>query len=84
MAKIVSFMEFRYRETIAVLRSVLRRALRGEVEGLALCILTDEGDQFAFTGKFKQDSASALKAANRISWKMNQALDDLESAFGPP
>lgn len=78
--RVVSLTEWRHRETIAVLRSTLRRALRGEVGGLAMCAIINEREEHAFTGQFKHDSPLALKAANRISWKMNQAIDDLEAA----
>lgn len=82
MRVVVDFVEYRFRETIAVLRSVLRRTLRGEVFGLALCVGTKEGEKYYFTGIFRQNSAQALKAANRMSWKMNQAMDEQESGFG--
>jgi hypothetical protein len=45
-----------------------------------MCAIINEQEQHAFTGVFAQDSPRALKAANRISWKMNQALDALEAA----
>lgn len=83
MPKVVNLMEYRNRDSIAVLRYLTRLALRGELAGLALCYRHRRGnDEYAFTGVFMVDAASALKAANRISWKMNQALDAQEG--GPP
>ena len=76
---VISFTEYKFRDTIAVLRHLVRLATRGELTGVALCYGHQSEDEFAFTGEFKTHSAAALKAANRITWKMNHATDVLES-----
>lgn len=78
---VVSLLEFRFRETIAILRYVLKLSLQGEVSGLALCFRRDGRDEYAFTGDFKTDSSEAVKATTRIAWKMNQAMDATESTY---
>lgn len=81
MHKVVSMIEYRYRETIAILRYLLRMAMRGELEGMALCFRRAGKIEYAFTGRFKDDHNEGLKAASRIEWKMNQALDATESTL---
>lgn len=78
--KVASLIEFRYRETIAVLRCLLRMAMRGELSGLALCFRANGKEEYAFTGEFKTDRAMGLRVAGRMAWKTNQALD-MESTF---
>lgn len=79
MQKVVSLNEWRQREHLAMLGYLTRLAKKGELEGLAIVFRRDGRDEYAFTGIFNSDSAAALKAANRISWKMNQALDAREA-----
>lgn len=81
MKKVVSLIEFRYRETIAVLRYLLRLALRGELTGVALCFRANGREEYAFTGDYKADKSAVLHAATRIGWKTNQAIDAMESTF---
>jgi hypothetical protein len=79
---VVQIVEYTARDTVAVLKSLLSRALRGEIRGLAVCYRTDKGEEeSAFTGNYKHHPEDGLAATMRLSWRLTQARD---RKFGPP
>lgn len=78
---VVSLVEYKCRETIALLRYLLRLAVTGRITGLALCFRVNGHDEFAFTGDFKTSSEARHKATGRMFWKVNRGMDFLESTF---
>lgn len=70
-----SLIEHKHHETIAVLRSALRKALRGEVSGVAICVLGTEGDAQCVTGEFRDATPLAYSVVQRLAWKMNVLAD---------
>lgn len=80
MFKLIKLAEYANRETISILKSLLARAMRGEVIGIALCFKTKAGeDLVVFSGAYKSRPADAANAAMRLGWKFTQAQDDLDS-----
>lgn len=64
------------RETIAVLRVVLRLALAGDLRGLVLCYRTTHGeDVVLFTGVHRARPENALTAGDRIRVAAAKRLD---------
>lgn len=54
-------------ETVAVLRTLLKLAMRGELRGIALCYRRRTGDdEVILAGLFRAHPASSLVAAKRI------------------
>jgi hypothetical protein len=80
---VVSLVEYKCRETVALLRYLLRLALTGQLTGLALCFRVKGHDEFAFTGDFKKDEKARHTATGRMFWKVNRGMDFAESTFGP-
>ena len=70
--------DFRSKEASTVLQHLLDRALAGEVQGLAICALTDE-EEIYFTGLYRTSPGSAVNAAMRMSWRMTQMQDEVEA-----
>lgn len=64
------------KETIAVLRVLLEKALRGDLRGVALCHFTREGkDEVIFTGAYLERPENAIGAALRMKWAATHRLD---------
>lgn len=63
-------------ESIAILQWLLKRALKAEVRGLALCYRTsDDQDVVFLTGIFRQKPESVLVAAERLHQRAVTQLD---------
>jgi hypothetical protein len=78
---IIQLVKYFDRETIAVLRVLLSKALKGELRGLALCYRTQEGqEESVFTGIYRVNEGHAMAAARRLSRGIHRAHD---SAFVP-
>lgn len=82
MAVIFDLARYSTRDTIAVLKSLLIRAMRGEIRGLALSYRTSDGEeQTCFTGAYKHRiPAEGVVASMNVSWRMTQA----QARKGPP
>lgn len=64
------------KETIAVLRVLLQKALRGELRGLALCYWTlNGGSVVVLTGSYRAQPERALSAADLIKVTAAHQLD---------
>jgi hypothetical protein len=79
---IVSMREYRSRETAAVLRHMLARVEAGEcLQGMALCAKWDnEPEDILFTGLYRTSAAEAAKASMRMSSRLMQLQDELDTA----
>lgn len=65
------------RKTVAILRALTARAMRGEVTGLALCFRQPDGaEQCLYTGDYR-DPSRAMNVASRMTWQLAQLQDDL-------
>jgi hypothetical protein len=74
--KLINLAEFANKETISILKSLLARAIKGEIVGIALCFRTKQGDEnVVFSGTYKTHPAEAVNAAMRLSWKLTQMQD---------
>lgn len=63
-------------ETVAVLRELLKRALAGELRGLALCFWTVRGgSEVRLTGAYLSQPEHALSAADLIKVKAAYQLE---------
>lgn len=63
-------------ETVAVIRSIPRKALQGDTRGLALCCRgADGGMEVWLTGSLRADPDYALAAAERIRVCASHQLD---------
>lgn len=61
--------------TIDVLESLLAKARRGEISGLALCFRCRGEERSVYTGVYRASPAEAVRAGLRMSLALNQALD---------
>lgn len=74
--------DYRCRETVAVLTHLLERARTGELTGVALCTRAhNQPVELVFTDAFRRDPEQALRAALRLSRRINQ-LSDENTKFG--
>jgi hypothetical protein len=78
MVAVVSLAEYRNRDTLAVLRSLIDRAARGELFGLVVCALRPGHEDIYFTGMYGADPARAVNAAARISTRLTLQQDAAE------
>lgn len=63
-------------ETIAIIQWLLKRALRADVRGMALCFRTsDDQDVVFLTGSFRVKPESVLAAAERLRQRAVTQLD---------
>lgn len=78
---LIKMTEFRSRETIAVLKCLLERAQRGELDGgVALCAKATTGvEEILFTGEYRKDPAKAANAAMRLCVRLAQEQDDIDA-----
>lgn len=64
------------KETIAILRDLLQKALRGELRGMALCYWTVNGGSVVLlTGAYRAQPERALGAADLIKVTAAHQLD---------
>ena len=79
---VIQLVRYPGRDTIAVLRVLLAKALRGELRGVVLCYRTDDGaEEAVFTGVYKARPEYAMSAAMHLSMDMNR---DRDRVNGPP
>ena len=79
---VVEMREFRGRDTLKALSHLMAMAIRGELEGLAVCARDAGGkEHIAFTGAYK-DPAKALNASVRMSVRLTQLQDEHDAAVG--
>jgi GGDEF domain-containing protein len=63
-------------ETIAIIQWLLKRALKADVRGVALCFRTgDDRDVVFLTGIFRNKPEAALAAAERLHQRAVMQLD---------
>lgn len=64
------------RETIAIIQWVLKRALKADVRGVALCFRTGEDQDVVFlTGIYRLNPEAVLAAAERLRQRAITQLD---------
>jgi hypothetical protein len=74
MLRIVSFSMCR--ETVAVLRDLLEKALTAKIRGMALCYWTQNGDSVVLlTGAYRVQPQHALSAADLIKVHAAHQMD---------
>lgn len=79
---VIKLLTYRCQDTIAVLRVLLAKAIKGELRGLALCYRTENGEEdTVFTGIYKAHPDTALGAGMRMSMAMTREHD---ARMGPP
>lgn len=93
MSPVIQLGDYKGKETVAVLRELLVLATKGKIGALGFNVeFTDGKQKSGFTGRYKFDPAEALKAANRMSQRLNAIrdvrdaagiADDQKGAFGP-
>lgn len=65
-------MAFRNRQERKLLQQLLDLTDQVEIRGLAICMITAEGEVLDCTGKFVQDSHERLIASLRLSKHLNE------------
>lgn len=74
MLRVVAFTVCK--ETVAVLRELLQKALSGQVRGLAVCYrTTDGGSEVVLTGSYQAQPELALSAADLMKVTAAHQLD---------
>jgi hypothetical protein len=76
MSKVVQMTGFRNKDTIGELRELLVNGTRGKVAGMVLGVEMADGSQrVCFTGKFRSNSAEAVKMAHHLRMLLNEIED---------
>lgn len=79
---VLELVKYTNRDTIAVLKSLLVKAIAGDVRGLAMCYRMKDGEEeSSFTGAYKHHPEDGLAATMALSWRLTQARD---RKAGPP
>ena len=79
--RLVSLGGYRSRDAVEVLKYLLSKAKRGEVEGIAVCGQFAGGEEeFLFTDTFRRHPQRAAYAATRMYWQAMQMQDEIEGA----
>jgi hypothetical protein len=74
---VLELVKYTNKDTVAVLRVLLSKAVKGEIRGVAICYRDSEGlEEALFTGAFKQPGAAA-GASLRMSMALMQANGEL-------
>jgi hypothetical protein len=73
MLRLVKFAHCK--ETIAVLRMLLHKALEGRLRGIAVCFRTPDGDQVLATGIYGVHPEAILTAAARLKFTAAHQLE---------
>jgi hypothetical protein len=77
---VLKLIETTNKDTVAVLRCLLDKAIKGEVTAVALCYRTaDLKEHAAFSGIYKVRPGAGVNAAMRISWALTQAQESLNA-----
>lgn len=64
-------------DSIVILKSLLRRAVAGELAGVALCSRSMTGaDEVALTGVYADSPDAAISASVRLTLRLNRAQDE--------
>lgn len=76
--KVLRLVEYRCRESIAILKVLLSLALQGKLRGMVVCYRTDEGkERTVHTGIYKHGERAA-EATLRASMMMLRASGDID------
>jgi phage tail tape-measure protein len=79
MTSVVHLTERRSRETVAALQHALNRALKGEIQGLALAMKPVRGPaEIVFTDLFRRKPAEAAASALRMSIRLNELQEAID------
>lgn len=74
MTKIISITEYRNRDVIEVLESVLAMAKRGRAPGLMLAVQKDDNEHIInITGTYRHNTMAALAASARLTYLINSS-----------
>jgi hypothetical protein len=74
---VTSIVEYRNKETVAVLEELLDQARRGEITGLAFaCKVGDKNHGIGLTGDYRDDPISTLAVVSRIAHVLNGLYDN--------
>jgi hypothetical protein len=77
--KVTQLVEYRHRKTLAVLESLRRQVLRGEIRGLAVCAKrADNRDQISVTGDYRDDPTQGATVAMKMSIRLTHLADSQE------
>lgn len=73
---VTSIIEYRNKETVAVLEQLLEQARKGEISGFAFaCKLGGKDHGIGITGDYRADPIATLAIAGRISHVLNELYD---------
>lgn len=78
---VIRIIEWKNRETIAVLREALAKAESGEVRGVCLAVKLEGGlHGIALTGEYFDDPTDVLAVASRIDFEVNHLVRERRDA----
>ncbi len=74
---VTSIVEYRNKETVAVLEELLDQARRGEITGFAFaCKIGAQNHGIGLTGDYREDPIAALAVTARIAHVLNGLYDN--------
>jgi hypothetical protein len=77
--KVLRLLEYRCRDTVAILRVLLAMAIEGRLRGLIVCYRTADGEErTVFTGAYKAHPQRALGAILSSSVEMARASGEMD------
>lgn len=84
MGNVLRLVEVTNRDTVAILRVLLDRAIKGEVVAVAICYRTgDRVNRTVFSGIYKARPGAGVNAAMLMKDKLLRAQYESDSALGP-
>jgi hypothetical protein len=85
MSEVTNLSAHKNKDTIAALRSLLDRAIAGELHGILFCVKRNGGDYaMGKTGEYDRDPLLALDAASRLQHCLHIAVDASAAAARLP
>lgn len=77
MSNVLRLVRPSHADSIALLKGMLRRAIAGDLAGVALCSRSAGGaDQVALTGVYAENPDAALSATIRLTLRLTQEPDN--------
>lgn len=73
MAKVIQMRGFRSKDTVGELRELLVKGTKGNIAGMVFGVEMEDGSQrVCFTGKFRSNTAEAVKMAHHLRMLLNE------------
>lgn len=74
---VTNLREYRSRETVKLLTTLLAQAQDGKIDGLVFCVNLSTGRHaMGLSGSYLEDPVTALAVSSRLQHRLNQKIDE--------